>query len=183
MEHYKMRVVELRSKAKELGLKRYSKMNKAELIELLKSEATQPLESNSTPIPPPRSAKRSRPVQPVKIVPSPRDIELFEEEEMKKNRPAVRNELNDFWNWLVNHVPKNAEKSAIKSFKKFKKEVMGLFKKDKSFTLSEKSFEKAYQSFRVEGSGIDVDAFFENNKHKLMDLIESKLHHIGSAKI
>ena len=91
--------------------------------------------------------------------------------------------MNDFKNWSVNHVSKNAAKSANKIFKNFKKEVMGLFKKDKSFTLSEKSFGKAYQSFRVEGSGTDVDAFFEKNKDKLMDLIESKLHDLGSAKI
>ena len=60
---------------------------------------------------------------------------------------------------------------------------MRLFKKDKSFTLSEKSFEKTYQSFRVEGSGKDADAFFEKNKDNLMNLIESKLHDLGSAKI
>ena len=46
---------------------------------------------------------------------------------MSKNRPQVKNKLNDWYDWLVNHVPKTVKDKASRAFKTFKDKIMGLY--------------------------------------------------------
>ena len=134
MEYKNMKIAELKGEAKRLGMYRYSKLKKQQLIDLLESEAPQQVASNPvsgmsdpTPTPPPRSSKRFKPAHPVKVIPSPQEVELFEKEEMKKIRPLIIRELSDLWKRLGNKVsPKYA-----REFLEKKAEVLKLFKQSK----------------------------------------------------
>ena len=46
---------------------------------------------------------------------------------MSKSRPQVKNKLNDWYDWLVNHVPKTFKDKASRAFKTFKDKIMGLY--------------------------------------------------------
>ena len=71
-------VRELRSSAKVKGLRSFYKLEKAVLLALLLEKA-----SKEMPTPAPRSkGKKRRPVLPVKIIPSPQEMDEFEKEEM-----------------------------------------------------------------------------------------------------
>ena len=49
---------------------------------------------------------------------------------MCKNRPQVTSELNDWYNWLVNHAPETIKDKASRAFKTFEDKVVVLFKGD-----------------------------------------------------
>ena len=116
-----MKVVDLKAFAKEHGLKGYSKLKKAELITFLQNNL-QPTPAPRTPPPPtwePRSRQNS--------MPGSRDMDIFELQEVCKNRPQVTSKLNDWYDWLVNHVPKTIKDMPRRAFKTFKDKVMGLY--------------------------------------------------------
>ena len=46
---------------------------------------------------------RRKPGPPVN--PSPQEMDEFEKEEMIKSRPVVKNKLNEWYDWLVDHAP------------------------------------------------------------------------------
>ena len=123
-----MRVVDLKALAKEYGLRGYSRLIKAELIAFLREPRTSP-----TPIPP-----RTRPPRPSRPPPPPplvrfrpdrprQEMDIFEQWEMHKNRPVVTRKLNDWYDWLVNHVPKTIKDDASSAFKTFKDKIMELY--------------------------------------------------------
>ena len=62
--------------------------------------------------------------------PSSQEMDIFEQQEMHKNRPEAKSKLNDWHDWLVNHVPKTIKDRASRAFKAFKKKVIGLYKGD-----------------------------------------------------
>ena len=71
---------ELRSFARDKGLRGYYKLKKADLIVLLLEQSTEEM-----PTPTLRSkGKKRRPVITVKIIPSPQEMDEFQKEEMKK---------------------------------------------------------------------------------------------------
>ena len=76
-----------------------------------------------------RSSRRLKLINPVEIVPSTQDMDLFEQQEMANSRPQVKNKLNEWRDWLVNHVPKTIKAKAAKTFTNFKNKLMGLYKK------------------------------------------------------
>ena len=47
---------------------------------------------------------------------SPKEMDEFEKEEMKKGRSLVKNKLNEWYDWLVDHVPKPIKNNASKNF-------------------------------------------------------------------
>ena len=56
-------------------------------------------------MPAPRSKGTGRrPVLPVKIIPSPQEIDEFEKKEMKKSRPLVKSRLGKLHKWLEVHI-------------------------------------------------------------------------------
>ena len=46
---------------------------------------------------------------------------------MRKNRPVVTSKLNEWYYWLINHVPKTIKDGASRAFKTFKDKIMGFY--------------------------------------------------------
>ena len=63
-----------------------------------------------------------RPTPP--ISPNPQEVDEFKKEEMKKSRLVVKNE---WYNWLVDYVPKPIKNAAGKAFLKAKNSILGLY--------------------------------------------------------
>ena len=125
-----MRVAELKSLARDRGLRIYSRMRKAELIVLLQNSGTTEDPRASTPrtrpSPPPPPTQTWEPIddrRPRK--PTQQEMDIFEQQEISKSRPQVKTKLNKCYDWLINHVPKPIKDGASKAFKTFKDKVMG----------------------------------------------------------
>ena len=54
---------------------------------------------------------------------SPQEID----EKMKKSRPVVKNNLNEWHDWLVDYVPKPIKNVAGKAFLREKNSILGLY--------------------------------------------------------
>ena len=122
MEYENMRVMELKALARDRGLRNYSRMRKAELVTLLQNNPPPaPQMSTWEPI------DDRRPRKPPCSVPSPQEMDIFEQQEMSKSRPQVKSKLNKWYDWLINHVPKSIKDGASKAFKTFKDKIMGLY--------------------------------------------------------
>ena len=52
---------------------------------------------------------------------------MFEKEEMKKGRSLVKNKLNKWYDWLVDHVPKPIKNTASKKFLELKNSILRLY--------------------------------------------------------
>ena len=185
-----MRMPELKSLARDRGLRNYSRMRKAELVALLQNSGTP--EGPRAPAPrirPPPPTQTWEPIDDRKLrKPSPQEMDIFEQQEMSKSRPQVKTKLNKWYNWLTNHVPKPIKDGASKAFKTFKDKVMGLYnrvtgstgnetriKEPKQFKPIEleQAFGGAYRSYRINGRPkIDVDTFFNRIGKRLIELIE-----------
>ena len=148
-----MRVTELKALARDRGLRNYSRMRKAELVALLQnnpppapwSRAPSGLPQMSTwdprGVPGPPLAGRCAPSGPWE--PGPIDDRnrgsllnkkwiYSNNKEMSKSRPQVKSKLNDWYDWLINHVPKTIKDGAKdgkdgKAFKTFKDKIMGFY--------------------------------------------------------
>ena len=123
-----MTVPELKSLARDRGLRNYSRIRKAELVALLQnnpppgqSRGSAAPTPRTRPPPPPPPTQTWEPIddrRPRK--PSPQEIDMFERQEMSKSRPQVKGKLNKWYDWLINHVPKPSKDGASKAFKTFK---------------------------------------------------------------
>ena len=90
-------VRELKSIAKDKDIHGFQKLKKADLLALLLEQSSQEM-----PTSPPRAiGKERRPVLTVKMIPGPQEMDEFEREEMKKGRLGVKNQLNEWYDWLV----------------------------------------------------------------------------------
>ena len=160
------------------------------------------------PTPAPRQkGKERRPVPPVKIIPSPQEMDEFEKEEIKKGRSMVKNKLNEWYGWLIDYVPKPIKNAISKAFSRAKNSILGLYDGDKK-TLKdivekeaeeeqqqeedidltmhehERALKGAYRSFMMPGKPkADDDSYFDRAKPHIKVLIENQLKEMGSAKI
>ena len=122
-----MKVVDLQALTKERGLIGYSKLRKAELITFLQNN----LRPTPAPRPRPRHPTRPFPLPPQSVrfrQDRPQEMDTFEQQEMSKSRPKVKNKLKDWYEWLVNHVPEPSKDKASRVFKTFKDKIMGSYK-------------------------------------------------------
>ena len=119
-----MRVPELKSLARDGGLRNYSRMRKAELVALLQNNLP-PGQSRASAAPTPRTRPPSPPPptrtwEPIDDrrprKPSPQEMDIFEQQEMSKSRPQVKGKLNKCYDWLINHVPKPIKDGASEAF-------------------------------------------------------------------
>ena len=94
-------ILELRSIAKDTGLRGYYKLKKADLVALLLKQSAEEMPTS----PPGARGKERRSVLPAKIIPSPEGMDKYEKE-MKKSRLVVKNKLNEGYDWLIDYVPK-----------------------------------------------------------------------------
>ena len=202
-----MRMPELKSLARERRMRNYSRMRKAELVALLQnnpppgqscaSAAPTPCTRPPPPPPPTRTWEPIDDRRPRK--PSPQEMDIFEQQEMRKSRPQVKIKLNKWYDWLINHVPKPIKDGASKAFKTFKDKVMGLYNRVTGSTGNEtrikvpkplkpieleQAFGGAYGSYRINGKPkIDVDTFINRIGKRLIGLNERELKTRTSARI
>ena len=192
IDYENMRVGELKALMRECELRGYSRLRKAELIALLQSSPpalrTRPPRPTRPP-PPPLQSVRFRPDSPRQ--PSPQEINIFEQQEMHKDRSQVTSKLNDWYNWLVNHIPKTIKDGASRVFKTFKDKIMGLYNRvtgnqtqweelkgprepePESFDPIEleQALDGAYRSYRIDGRPtMDADTFFSCIRGELISL-------------
>ena len=219
-----MRVTELKALARDHGLRNYSRMRKAELVALLQNNPP-PAPRSGAPLgllqistwdprgvpgpagpwepiddrrlrKPPCSVERGTSTS----VPSPQEMDIFEQQEMSKSRPQVKSKLNKWYDWLINHVPKPIKDGASKAFKTFKDKIMGLYTRVTGSTANqtqrstepeqfkpielEQAFNGAYRSYRVNGRPkIDFDTFFNRIRKGLIELIKRELKTRTSVRI
>ena len=201
-----MRMPELKSLARDRGLRNYSWMRKAELVALLQNNPP-PSQSHRSAAPTPHT----RPPPPPQMstwehiddrrprVPTKQEMDMFEQLEMSKSRPQGKSKLNKWYDWLINHVPKLIKNGASRAFKTFKDKIMGLYnrvtgsagnetriKEPEPFKPIEleQAFRGAYRSYRVNGRPkIDVDTFFSRIRKELIELIKRELKTQTSARI
>ena len=204
MEYENTRMPELKSLARDRGLRNYSRMRKAELVAFLQNNPP-PVQSRASAAPTPRT----RPPPPAQTwepiddrrprKPSPQEMDIFEQQEISKSRPQVKTKLNKWYDWLINHVPKPIKDGGSKAFKTFKDKVMGLYNRATGSTGNEtrikepnpfksveleQAFGGAYRSYRVNGRPkIDVDTFFSRIRKELIELIRRELKTRTSARI
>ena len=120
-------VKELREIAKERGLRSYHKLRKAELIDLLYTK-------------PPRSNRKRNHIRKVTILPKPEDMDIFEKQEMMKNRSAVKGKLNEWYDWLISYVPKPIKQRVSDAYSKMKGTILSAYDKARSvISTNEKS--------------------------------------------
>ena len=147
-------VRELRSIAKDKGLRGYYKRKKDDLVALLLEELAGKMST-----PPPRTKERKRrPALPVKIIPIPQEMDEFEKEEVELSRPVVQNRLNEWYDWLVDYVLKPIKYAVSKVFSRAKNSILRYYDGAKK-TLRrcvEDETEKENQEYQKEGEE-DVD--------------------------
>ena len=122
MEYENMRVAELNALAREGGLKGYSRMRKYALLNLIRDWEVQEGPRHAE-----RQPTRPNQTQSVRFRPTQQEMDIFEQQEMSKSRPQVKSKLNDWYDRLINHVPKTVKDGASRAFKTFKDKIMGLY--------------------------------------------------------
>ena len=216
MDYENMRVVDLKALTREHGLRGYSQLRKAELIALLQSNPPalwRPAgfrewrPTRPPPPPPPQSVRfrSDRPRQPIS-----QEMDMIEQKEMSKNRPVVTSKLNDWYDWLVHHIPNTTKDGTSRAFKTFKDKIMGLYngitgnqtqwKKIEEARRAlqvelhelepfnpielEQAFNGTYRSYRVNGRHrMDVETFFSRIRGELISLITRELTDLNSARV
>ena len=185
---------ELRSFARDKGLRGYYKLKKADLIVLLLEQSTEEM-----PTPTLRSkGKKRRPVITVKIIPSPQEMDEFQKEEMKKKTPVGKNKLNQWYDWLVDYVPKliknvvgiafsRAKNSMLRLHDGAKKTLKGDLEgeaekenQEEDINLTphehERALKGAYRSFVIPGAPkTDIDSYFDQTKPHIKTFIKNQL--------
>ena len=227
-----MKVTELKALARERGLRGYSRLRRAELVALLQNNPPppsqmstwEPIDDRFRPDKPTGKASLGSPRRPrqpprsvgsplsggakVPVTPTQQEMDIFEQQEMSKSRPQVKNKLNDWYDWLINHVPKPIKDGASKAFKTFKDKIMGLYNRvtgsgnqapegprfaDTQLKGSrstepepielEQAFNGAYRSYRINGKPrMDVETF-HRIRRDLIEMIKRELNNLNSARV
>ena len=145
---------------------------------------------------------------PEKIVSSPHEMDEFEKKEMKKSRSLVKNRLNEWYDWLVDYVPKPIKSAVSKAFSRAKSGMLGLYdgakktlkgdveaedenenqgeEEDVDLTPHEheRALKGAYTSFVMPGvPKTDIARYFDQTKPHIKTLIINQQREMGSAKI
>ena len=160
------------------------------------------------PRPPTRSkGKERRRALPVKIIPSPQEMDEFEKEEMKKSRPVAESRLSRLHEWLDDYVSKTIKKAVDEAFITFKNGILTLYDSAKKILKGikekeaeeelqqeedvdltphehERTFKGGYGSFVIPGRPkTDIYIYFNQTKPHIKTLMENQLQEMGSAKI
>ena len=196
-------VRESKSIVKDKGRRGYYKLKKADLVALLLEQSAEEMPT----LPPRVRGKEGRHALPVKIIPSPQEMDEFQKEEMKKAWLVVKNKLNEWYEWLVDYVPKPIKNAVSKAFSRANNSILVLYDRAKK-TLTdivekeaeeeqqqeedidltphehERALKGASRSFVILGvTKTDFDSYFDQTKPHIKTLIENQLNEMGSAKI
>ena len=183
-------VTQLKAMAKDRGLKGYSKLRKAELINLL-NDRPPPHVPVQAQVPalaqvpaqaqvPPRSSmeapRRSLQDEPVPDngVPTFQPGKYLEPGETKsrigKTMETAKKTLHGWYDWLVDHVPK----TITNPWSSFKKRVMSLYKEQEDFEVKESksALTKFTKQYTIEGrEGYDPKTFLSSCRGSIVDLL------------
>ena len=132
-------------------------------------------------------------------------MNVFEQQEMSKSRSVLTSKLNDWYDWLINHVPSAIKDGASRGFKAFKDKIMGFYNRvtgnqtqhkidgthkpepqrpQIEFRELEQEFGRVYRSYRVMGiPRTDPDTFFNLIRNEHIKLIAKELRELRSARV
>ena len=154
-------VVQLKVLIRECGLKRYSKIKKADLIQLLNVPAS--LLDEDVPL-----IGLPDPVQPVQT-PFPKTTPLSK----------LLEKLKQFGEWLFSYIPPKP-KVLDTTFNALKQKVMSLYKKSFEVKESESALRGFTKKYTIEGQAgydpsriFDSSTFFNEVKESVIDLFKS----------
>ena len=116
---YNKTVRKLRSIAKDKGLHGHYKLKKADLVALL-------LEQSPEEILPRASRKERRRTLPIKIIKPSRNGWIWKWRD-EKEQAGEKNMLKEWYDWLVDYVPKPIKKTVSKAFSRVKNSILGLY--------------------------------------------------------
>ena len=149
-------VVQLKALARERGLKRYSKLKKADLIQLLNVPAS--LLDEDVP-----QIGLPDPVQPVQAP--------FPKTKTPLSKPLEK--LKQFEEWLFSYIPPRP-RVLDATFNALKQKVMSLYKKSFEVKESESALGGFTTKYTIEGqAGYDPNTFFNKVKESVIDLFQS----------
>ena len=174
----------LKITSKNLGLRGYSKLNKSELIELLKPYEKQikrlpPIITLAEDKKPKRVNIMDEPVPELKV-PILKPIQFTAKGNVKSlksladraAKPIIKN-INKFANWLYSYVPEPVRNITNENVDKLKNKINQIFKRlETEFKIEEKEMAmKGYlKSYRINGvSGYDPKKFISSIKPKVLD--------------
>ena len=109
-------------------------------------------------------------------------MDEFEKQEMKKSRSLVKNKLNEWYDWLVDHVPKPIKNVASKKFLELKNNILRLYDDFKNTLNRQTEGSIAHENERV--NYIRVEMPFNSLMTEFLqgsdinDLIQRMLAHI-----
>ena len=219
----RLKVTELKALLKSLGLRGYSRLNKADLVKLIMDH----FNSRARPVPrprqlndPPKDVIKRRPPRPNRTPPQPpqsvrfrpdrprqpssQEMDIFEQQEMHKSRPVVISKLNDWYDWLINHVPSTIKDGASRAFKTFKDKIMGFYNRVTGNQTQleelkgprepepepfnpielEQAFDGAYRSYGIDGRPrMDADTFFNHIRGEFISLIARELTVLNLVRV
>ena len=179
----------LKITAKDLGLKVYSKLNKSELIELLK-----PYEEQMKRLPPIITLAEDKKPKRVNIMDEPvpeikvpilkpmqftakGNVKSLKSLADKVAKPIIKN-INKFVDWLYSYVPEPVRNITNEKVNKLKNKINQIFKRlETEFTIEEKEMAlKGYlKSYRINGvSGYDPKKVISSIKPKVLDFIKQQ---------
>jgi len=159
METYTVK--KLRAIAKELGIKRYISLRKAELIATIKAHLAA---GNHNLIDAPEPDISAPVLTPIKYVAPPQ----------KDVKTGVLSTMKSFADWLISYVPKQIKKPINEALEALKTEVARLFNEHK-FVLyeSESAIKEFAKQYTVDGRpGIDAVPFLNAVRPLVVDLLE-----------
>ena len=84
-------------------------------------------------------------------MPGSQEMDIFEQQEICKNRPQVGSKLNDWYDWLVNHVPNPIKDKASRAFETFKDKFMELYNRVKVENTGNELNERETRISPIEG--------------------------------
>ena len=141
---------------------------------------------------------------------TPTPMDVFEKQEMMKNRLVVQSKLNEWYNWLVSSVPKSIKEPASNTFSRARSGILELYNntkkklglkevveeqaeqehehdgeaEDLTPVECEQAFRGSYKSFVIQClPKVDVETYIDRVFPNVKNLIEEQLEKLQSAKV
>ncbi|XP_020608918.1 uncharacterized protein LOC110047502 [Orbicella faveolata] len=185
----KLNVKELKNIARERGIRGYSRLRKAELIEALGQEDLINLNIEAEPLNEPSKPFTSNNILdepipkidiPVLVPSKPQNITKVSQLKniTAKASKQVNSEINKFADWIISHVPEPfIKKNVDKRVNDLKDEVSRIFEEiNGKFGPKERktALRGYFKTYRVEGvDGMDEKTFINSVRQSVMNLVKS----------